>query len=236
MAKIDILGVKIDNLTEGEVFEAISTKIRHKKKFWIITPNPEFVVAAQSEPVFKKLLNNADLSIPDGLGLVWASNFLGSRPRLEKRIAGSDIVEKIIKLGPGRNWRIGVVGARVGNKEESARQLEALRSKYHGLAIESMEEREEKRSFDFVFACQGMGKQERWISENLKKIDGTIFIGIGGSLDFFSGFSKRAPIFFQKLGLEWLWRLLTKQGHIRRVYRALVLFPWLVLKKKLEMI
>ncbi|MDO8551881.1 MAG: WecB/TagA/CpsF family glycosyltransferase [bacterium] len=233
--KTEILGVKIDSLTEKEVVEAILRAIEDQKKLWIVTPNPEFVVAAQKDKFFRELLNQADLALPDGFGLVLASRLLGCKPPLKKRVSGADVVGQILRIAPAKGWRIGVAGARGGDEKEGTNLIGKLKNKYPNLQIESLEgELEGKTKYDFVFACQGMKRQEKWIWENLNKINTSIFIGVGGSLDFFSGLTPRAPLWMRKMGMEWLWRLgLRPRTHPRRVYNALVIFNWLVLRRKL---
>lgn len=85
-----------------------------------------------------------------------------------------------------------------------------------------------------MLACHGMVKQEEWILENKDKISAKLFIGIGGSLDFLTGFSTRAPQIVRKIGLEWLWRGLTKPGHFKRIWTATVVFPWLIFREKFK--
>ena len=86
--------------------------------------------------------------------------------------------------------------------------------------------------FNIVFACQGMKKQEQWIWENKDRINANVFMGVGGSLDFLSGFTKRAPLFIRQFGLEWFWRVLQKPSHLKRVWRAVFVFNWLVIKER----
>ena len=84
-----------------------------------------------------------------------------------------------------------------------------------------------------LFVAFGMGKQEKWIHENLSKMPGVkIAMGVGGSFDFISGKIKRAPLFMRQLGLEWLYRLIQQPSRIKRIFNATIKFPWLALTKK----
>jgi N-acetylglucosaminyldiphosphoundecaprenol N-acetyl-beta-D-mannosaminyltransferase len=90
-------------------------------------------------------------------------------------------------------------------------------------------------NFNIVFACHGMGIQEKWILENKNVIKTGIFMGVGGSLDFICGFTARAPLFIRKIWFEWLWRILQKPSHLKRVWNAIFVFGWIVLKEKLKL-
>jgi len=240
LQKTDILGVKIDLVSREQATKAILEKIEKEEKFWVVTPNPEFVVVAQKDKEFKNILNKADLSLPDGFGLVLASRILGVKP-LKERVSGADIVGDLLDQAAVRHWKIGIVGSRRGKKEEIKtliNKLQVLNNPYrvNKLQIEAQELTPdwERNKYDLIFACQGMGKQERWIRENHKKIDASLFMGVGGSLDFYAGFVKRAPEGIRQLGFEWAWRLTQEPAaHLKRVWIAVVIFMWLVIKKKI---
>jgi len=233
---LQILGVKVNSTELVEVLRFVRRKITQKRKFWITTPNPEFIVAAQKDSQFKKILNSADLAIPDGQGLVLASKFLGTKPGLSERVAGSDLVCKLLEEASKENWRIGIVGARRGEREEIRELINRIKQKFPGLEIEALEQTLDwsKQKFEIVFACQGMKLQEKWIFKNFKKTNASLFMGIGGALDFLSGFSKRAPQWIRNLGLEWFWRFLTRPSHLKRILIACFYFPYLVLKEKVR--
>ncbi len=233
---LQILGVKINSTSLVEVLAFVHKKIAQNEKFWIVTPNPEFIVAAQKDSQFKKILNSADLAIPDGQGLILASKFLGTKPPLSERVAGSDLVSRLLEEASKENWRIGIIGARRGNKEEIKTLVLKLKEKYPGAKIEGLENNPfwPKQKFEIIFACQGMKLQEKWIFKNFKKTNASLFMGIGGALDFLSGFSKRAPQWIRKVGFEWLWRFLTRPSHLKRILIACFYFPYLVLKEKVR--
>lgn len=233
---LQILGVKVNSTELVEVLRFVRRKITQKRKFWITTPNPEFIVAAQKDEEFQRILNSADLAIPDGYGLVLASKFLGTKPRLLERVAGVDVVEKLLKVSSKEGWRIGVIGARKGKTEEIKTLIQKLQNKYKGAKIEGLENTPfwQKKNYTIIFACQGAKLQEKWIFENFRRINASLFMGVGGSLDFLSGFTRRAPTWMRNLGLEWLWRLALKPSHLKRILVACVFFPWLVLKEKLK--
>lgn len=239
---VEILGIRIISTSTGSVLKKITDFVAKKgqnslklKPLIIFTPNPEFIVAASRDREFKEILNQADINLPDGMGLVLASRLLGQP--LRQRISGADVVEKLLAIGVERGWTVGIAGARRGVEEEADLLIQRLRERYQKLQIINLDSQKLEISppvgglkLEIVFACQGMGKQERWIMENKDKIPAAVFMGVGGSLDFLTGFAKRAPLAVRKTGLEWLWRIIQRPSHLTRVFRATVVFGWLVLK------
>jgi len=244
---VEILGIPIISTSPDQVLReltvfvakpASSEKSSGRSSFGltIFTPNPEFLVKAGEDSSFRKLLKEADINFPDGIGLVWASKILGTP--IKERISGADIVEKLLEIGNGRlGWVIGIVGARRGVLSESQELVARLEVKYPHLQFINLDEPELKiknLEFKIVMACHGMEKQEKWIWENKERIKAGIFMGVGGSLDFITGFAKRAPVWMQRIGLEWLWRGLQRPEHFKRIWKAVFVFGWLVIKEKLN--
>jgi N-acetylglucosaminyldiphosphoundecaprenol N-acetyl-beta-D-mannosaminyltransferase len=229
--RVKILGVRVDSTSITEVLKRILQRKKEGKKTVIFTPNPEFLVFAWENPWFRKVLNSADILLPDGVGLLLAAKILG-KP-LKGRVAGADLVGELLKLANEKGWRVGIVGARRGATDERKRQVEILRQKYPGAKIVCLEEtpKWEREKWDIIFACQGMGEQERWIVKNLNKIPAGVFLGAGGSLDYLTGFAPRAPLFIRKIYFEWLFRLLIQPWRWRRQLKLLK-FIKLVLKNR----
>ena len=230
---VKILGVRVNSTSTSSVLKKIRQRMAEGKKTLIFTPNPEFLVFARQNPWFREILNSADILVPDGIGLVWASRILG-KP-LKGRLAGVDLAEKLLKLADKNYWQVGIVGARRGVVSQRRQQVEILRKKYPGAKIFALEDTPgwQKKKWEIIFACQGMGEQEKWAVENLPKIKALLIIGAGGSLDFLSGFSRRAPFFIRKIGFEWFWRLFWEPWRARRQL-ALLKFIWLVILQKLH--
>ena len=233
---LQILNIGLDSTTDEKVLKFIGQKIGKEQGFFLVTPNPVFIVMSQKDKEFQEILNHADLSIPDGVGLIFAANFLGLKPSIKQRITGADLVKKILEIGQKENWKIGIVGARRGEKREVRELLSRLKRKYPRLKVEALEliKNWPRRGYQLILVAYGMGKQEKWIWENRNKAKGVGFLAIGRSLDFLTGFSQRAPEWMRELGLEWLWRLIQEPSHIKRVYLSCVVFPWLVLREKFK--
>lgn len=231
-----ILGVRINSTSTKQVLGFVAQAIEGKQASRVIfTPNAEFLVAAFKDKEFAQVLNQSDVNVPDGSGLIMLSRLVGQK--LPERVSGADLVKALLEIGNQEEWQVGIVGARRGETDEKKELFERLRIKYPKVVFTDLDNprlKVESSKFKIVFACQGMVKQEKWILENKDKIKANVFIGVGGSLDFLTGFTKRAPGWIQNAGLEWLWRGLTKPGHWKRVWTAVVVFPWLVLREKIE--
>lgn len=255
--KINILGVQIDNLTKSEVLNKVEQflindnqqpsliRANGRIQHYIVTPNPEIVVAAQKDKKFLEIINRADLAIPDGVGLVFASRYL-KRP-LPQRITGVDLMFDICKLAEQKNCSVFFLG---GKEDVAQKTAEALQKKFPHLKvagawsggtidsanlklkIENLEKINSVKP-DILFVALGAGKQEKWIAENLKQLPSVkIAMGVGGAFDFIAGKIARAPNWMRKIGLEWLWRLFLQPWRWKRILTATVKFSWIVIKNK----
>lgn len=235
---IVILGVKIDNLKKSEVLEKIKFFLKSEQQHHIVTPNPEFLVAAQKDEKFKKILNEADLAIPDGTGLVFASWL--QKDKIKQRITGADLIDDICKIAEQNLCSIYFLG---GEQDVAKKTAENLKQKFQNLMIAGTQdgmpagqtnlELIKNSSPDILLVAFGQVKQEKWIKDNLTKLPSVkIAIGVGGAFDYISGKIKRAPKIFKSLGLEWLFRLIVEPKRWRRIYNAVIKFPILVIKEK----
>lgn len=232
--KVKILGVKIDNLTMDEVLQEVEVFLTDNQQHYIVTPNPEFLVKAQKDKEFKEILNRADLAIPDGMGLIFASRFLGQP--LKGRVTGTDLMEKICQRAALRGWSVFLIGDREdGLAEETANQL---KNKYSGLKITGSSFNDvilkgvfKGTSSKILFIASGAPTQEKWIAQNLAKMPSVgLAMGVGGAFNFISGRVQRAPRFLREVGLEWFWRLFCQPRRIGRIFRAVIVFPWMVVR------
>lgn len=237
-----ILGVKIDNVTMDEAVNCIVSMIEDGGKHYVVTPNAEFLVDAQRDCKFRDVLNNADLSIPDGMGLVYASKFYGAP--LSERVAGTDLVDKLCASAAGEGWSVFFLGGRRGVGERAAG---ILQKKYPGLNICGFYEGKKEEGgdeetlgaiaevsgsvpLDILFVAYGHPDQEKWIARNLEELEVSVAIGVGGAFDFVSGAVPRAPLWMRRVGLEWLFRLYQEPWRWRRIFKAVIVFPVLVIK------
>ncbi len=231
--KKDVLGVKIDDISLDEAQGLVITWLKKGGKHYIVTPNPEFVMAAQNDPVFREILNKADLAIPDGIGLKMAN------PDLQNRVTGVDLMVKIIEYCSANGFTIGLLGG-----EENAAKIlkERLLEKYPNLKItftdsggeinnngEQISQYPEIHT-DILFVAFGQVKQEKWIANNLNKSSVKIMMGVGGAFDYLSGKVKRAPKIIRNLGLEWLFRLAMQPKRLLRYPALFAYFLKCILK------
>jgi len=231
-----ILGVPVDNVTKEEALAKIEAFIEDGRPHQMVTLNPEFIMAAQNDAQFFQVLKEADLSLPDGVGLLWAARFLGMP--LRERVAGVDTVRRIASLAAERGYRLFLLGAAEGVAEATAMRLEEENPglKIAGTYAGSPDPKEEDKIVEMVRAARphlllvayGAPQQDLWIHRNLGRLGVPVAMGVGGAFDFISGKAKRAPGWMQRLGLEWFHRLLHEPWRWRRML-ALPKFVWLVL-------
>jgi N-acetylglucosaminyldiphosphoundecaprenol N-acetyl-beta-D-mannosaminyltransferase len=228
---MDLLGVRIDNVTMTEALDKIRDFLNDGRQHYIVTVNPEFIVKAQKDEEFLEILNTADLAIPDGAGLLWAAKRL--EEPLKERVAGVDLIQRIMNNESGIRNKIFLLGGKNGVAEKIAEQWPAVVG--FSEEIDDMELFARIREYQpkILLVALGAPRQEKWIAANLSKIPSVkLAIGVGGAFDFLSGKIRRAPVFMQKIGLEWFWRLIQEPKRSPRIFKAIVIFPWLVLRSK----
>jgi N-acetylglucosaminyldiphosphoundecaprenol N-acetyl-beta-D-mannosaminyltransferase len=244
--KANILGVKIDSITVDEILQKIKGFLKSKNKYFIVTPNPEFIVLAQKDFQFRQILNYADIAVPDGAGIMLAAKIFGTP--LKQRVTGNNLVWKIADLAEQYGWSIYLLG---GRKETAAKTAKILKKIFPNLNIAGAESGGEindpkninpdlitkinQAKPDILFVALGHGKQERFIFYNLDKLKSVkLAMGVGGVFDYISGNVSRAPKWMQKIGLEWLYRLIQQPQRAPRIYNAIIVFPYLVIKYKIN--
>lgn len=238
-----ILNVKVHAVTRAQTLTLIEEFVASGQPHQLATVNPEFVITAQNDEEFRQIINNAALALPDGVGLLKAARFLKTTP-LPERVSGSDLVQRLAELSHQKGYRIYFLGAGEGVAEKAAEKLTA---KYPKLKVAgcyagspAVEENEAiiRRILptqpDILLVAYGAPKQDQWIARNLHRLQIPVCIGVGGSFDFIAGTAKRAPLWVQRLGLEWLHRLLTQPWRWRRIWNAVPRFSWLVFRRRLH--
>ena len=241
---VDMLGVSIDQITMIETLSVLEKWVgeNNNRLKQICTVNPEFVMCARKDTQFLTVLKNADLRLADGIGLVVASRLYGKQ--LPERIAGSDLVYELARQCEQHGWRLFLLGAAEGVAELAAEKLRTLypKIKIVGTFSGSPDPAEDEQlvslvnasEADVLYVAFGAPNQDKWIARNQARLSSVkLAIGVGGSLDFISGTKKRAPRFFQRLGLEWLYRLWQEPWRWRRMV-ALPKFSCLALLEALS--
>ena len=211
--KKEVLGVNFDDLTREEAAQAGAALLAEDKFHYVVTPNPEFILAAEKDREFLQVLNGADLALADGIGVVYSAKIQGTP--LKGRVTGIAFAEDMLTCLNGQGGRLYLLGAKPGVAEEAA---DNLRREYPGLKIAGVRdgyfqedgpvvEAIRESGADVVFVCLGFPKQEKWMARWGKHTGARLAIGLGGALDVFAGKVERAPESWQKLGLEWAYRL-----------------------------
>ena len=227
--RICVLNCPIDNIDVNSALKRVCCAIENKKNFQIITINPEMIINAQKNKEFFNVINSADLIIPDGIGVKIALQLKGIKIH---KIRGIDFSRELIKLSCKKGLKIGFLGA----KEEIIQKAkENILNKYKNINIAYVHNGyfdnenkiiEEIRHSDVKILLVGMGSpyQEEFIRKLKQTLNGTVMIGVGGSFDVYSGTIKEAPIFYQKLGLEWMYRTILQPERFGRIFPLLPLF------------
>jgi len=233
---VHLMGVPIHGVTTEETVGWIAHWIAEGSAHQVATVNPEFLMKAREDAQFRHVLHEAALCIPDGIGVLWAARLRGIR--LPERVAGSDLVPRLAEEAAKRGWRLFFLGAAPGVAEQAADVLErshpglSVAGCYAGSPAPEEEativDRIQCAQTDLLLVAYGAPKQDLWLARNLARTGAAVGIGVGGSFDFIAGTSRRAPRWVQRLGLEWLHRLVREPWRWRRQL-ALPLFAWLVL-------
>jgi N-acetylglucosaminyldiphosphoundecaprenol N-acetyl-beta-D-mannosaminyltransferase len=240
-ARIDILGIKIDDVTSEEALARIDQFVADGRPHLVTTVNPEFIVSAQTDAAFSQILNQADLNLADGQGLLWAARLLGVS--LRERVTGVDTLVRLAELSARKGYVIYLLGAAEGVAEAAA---QILSTRFPGLRVagtyagspapeedDAIVERIRRVQPQLLFVAYGAPSQEQWIKRNMPRLQVPVAMGVGGAFDFVSGRASRAPVWVQRLGLEWLHRLAHEPWRWRRM-TALPRFCWLLLRESVR--
>ncbi len=238
--RVHILGVPIDPATFERLLETLATWIaRGDRVYQICTASPEFVMIAQDDPDFMRVLRSADLCVADGVGLLFAARYLG-RP-LPERVTGSDGVPLIAARAAQEGWRLFLLGAGPGVAEQVAARLVErtpglqIAGTYAGSPAPDEEDdiitRINASGADILFVAYGAPRQDKWIARNRARLNVKVAMGVGGTFDFIAGIVPRAPRWMRRIALEWLYRLYKQPWRWRRMLR-LPRFVWAVIRHR----
>lgn len=242
-----ILGVRIDHVDMKTALKRATDGINPENPFVIVTPNSEIVVKANEEPRLKDFIENANMVVPDGIGLVIGSKLV--KQPLQERVTGIDLMLKLVEYAAENDKSIYFLG---GKDPVASQAAEMLKKKYPKLKVAGthhgyfkglhtgnkghteelavIEDIKAKKP-DMLFVAFGAPKQEYFIDEYKDMLGAGLLMGVGGSLDVVSGTVKRAPEIYQKIGMEWAYRLAKEPWRIKRA-GALPIFALNVLIKK----
>lgn len=229
-----ILGYGVDLLTKNEGLDFISECILENKGAQIATINPEMIEMGEKDENLGEILRNADLVIPDGVGIKLALRIRGIK---QTQVPGIEFARELINMCAENNYPVAFVGAQeevinraVENLQKETPNLNVV-YKHNGYfdneepIIDSIIEANPK----VLLVAMGVPRQEFFMEKIKSKKNDIILIGVGGSFDVWSGFTKRAPLIWQKLGLEWLYRTIKQPERFKRIFPTLPLFLFKVI-------
>jgi len=238
-----ILGLPFDAVNLSETSSLISSDIENKQRCFLSTPNLNFLVTAQSDLSFFQSVVDSNLIIADGMPIIWIAKLLGIP--LRERVAGSDLFDKLSKQKE-RNTQISVFffGGQEGIAEQASKKLNETSQAmsccgFYDPGFVSIEEMStpniiesiNNKNPDFLLLALGAAKGQAWIQENIDKINAPVISHLGAVVNFVAGNVARAPIFWQKYGLEWLWRIKQEPNLWKRYFfDGLAFFKLLVFK------
>ncbi|TAE57209.1 MAG: glycosyltransferase [Nostocales cyanobacterium] len=247
--RINICGVEIDPYNFDQVLEKIVNHCLEKgRPEYVVTPNAMHILTLQKDADFREIYKKAFLVVPDGVSLLWAAKFL--KTPLNGRVNGTDLFEKLCAIAAEKGLKVFLLGGRPGAAEKAK---EVLENRHHNLRIVGtycpeygFETRPEELGLinfkiqsaapDILFVGLGAPKQEKWIAKHYLSLKVPVSLGIGVSFELVSDMVNRAPVWMQKTGLEWLFRLLVEP---QRLWKRYILgnpaFIWLVIKQRLGM-
>lgn len=236
MKTLTLLGVQVHDVTYQETLEHIARFIAEGRSHQICTVNPEFIMTAQQDSEFKAILNAADLCVPDGVGLLWAANWIGQP--LRERVTGSDLVPLLAAAAEARQWKVFFLGAAPGVADQAAAILKRQHPNLQvvGTWPGSPQPHDDDVTLskiqaadpDIVLVAYGAPAQDKWIARNRTRLNAKVLMGVGGSFDFIAGEAERAPQWIQRLWLEWVHRLIKQPWRWRRML-AVPRFMWAII-------
>lgn len=224
-----LLGLPFNVMTMDETVADAAQIIESRTPSYFITANVDFVAQARRNERLREILFHADRAVCDGMPLVWLSRLF--RPALPERVAGADLVFRLFELAHAKKWRVYFLGS---DPQTLCDAAEILKTRYPEMlqvgqfsppftAVEAWPNAAIVDSIqaakpDLLLVAVGCPKQEYWIAEHYKKLGVPLSVGIGASLDFVSGTQVRAPLWMQKNGMEWFWRMLSHPKRLLKRY------------------
>lgn len=230
MSRMKFLNIEIDNLSMQESIDYIDKLIQNKKPSYLVTPNVDHIVKLEKDKEFMEVYDNADLILTDGMPLIWISKIL--KTPIKEKVSGSDIFPEICKLAVKKDYSIFLLGAAEGVAVKAANNL---KNKYEGLNIlgtfspsygfenDEVEIRYIIKKIseakpDILAVGLGAPKQEKFIYKYKDELNVPISLAIGASIDFEAGNINRAPLWMQRIGLEWFYRFLKEPKRMFKRY------------------
>lgn len=222
---VTIAGIRIAAIDEATALDRIESMIATRRPHLMVVVNASKLVLASEDPDLQRIIASADLVTADGMSVVWGARFLGAQ--LPGRVTGIDTMERLVERAAARGWSVFFLGAK---QEALDGAIAALETRHPGLIVVGSHHgyfagREQEIVSlvrdalpDLLFVAMGSPAQERFLASNLEAMDVPFSLGVGGSLDHVAGISRRAPVWMQRAGLEWLHRFASEPRRLWRRY------------------
>ncbi|WHY71628.1 WecB/TagA/CpsF family glycosyltransferase [Fictibacillus enclensis] len=237
---VNILGINFINTTVKQFVHTLGTHIENREKTFVVTANPEIVMDARKNETLMNIIQGADYVTADGIGIVKSAGLLGVP--LPERVPGFDVTMRLLKLANKKGLSVYLLGGKDRVVEKAADRIKSdfpnvkIAGYHHGyfdLADDQIMKTVESTKPDIILVALGAPRQEQWISKSMPSFDHGIFIGVGGTFDVIAGEAKRAPEIWQKMNLEWFYRLVRQPSRWKR-QMALPQFAFKILQQKLQ--
>jgi len=243
MKRVKICDIPVDVLTMDQTVEIIDQAISERKTIHHVVINAAKLVNAQKDKALKQSITDCDIINADGQAIVWASRFLNVP--LPERVAGIDLMDELVRLSDRKNYKVFLLGA----KEEIVQKVAGIyRQKYGNDIIAGYRNGYFKKDeelqvaqqiaaskADILFVAMSSPKKEIFLNTYKKEINMPFIMGVGGSFDVVAGFVKRAPVWMQKTGLEWFFRVIQEP---KRMWKRYLVgnseFIYLIMKEKFK--
>lgn len=239
-----LFGYPVHLFSQSQALDWAEQVVANGQSCHVVTLNPEMIMQGEQNPAFGKVLKSANLALPDGAGLVWALRKYG---HTVNRLPGIEFSEALLQRAAQDGRPVAMIGATAPVLETAVANLEA---KYPGLQVAYAQHGFFPAADDariakecaavqprVVLVALGVPRQELWIAHYREQFPGAVLVGIGGSLDVWSGMIRRAPALFRAMNLEWFYRIASqpfgKQGRLKRTYKTLPMFVVKVLLSKM---
>jgi N-acetylglucosaminyldiphosphoundecaprenol N-acetyl-beta-D-mannosaminyltransferase len=241
-SKLRILNLEISTKSENQLLDEILLKVEQNEKYLIHHVNPHILLLSQKNKKLEEALNKFSELFYDGIGIFLASKFLYGKNGIKNRMTGTDFYPKLLSMASQNHLKLFLLG---GTNEATKKIEKIISKKFPGISLVENFSREtgitpgliKSINTDILFVGLGSPKQEIWCADNFEIINSKLIICVGSGIDYLSGVYKRAPRFFQVIGMEWLWRLIYDPKRLAKRYLlGNFIYIFKIIKQKMGMI
>jgi N-acetylglucosaminyldiphosphoundecaprenol N-acetyl-beta-D-mannosaminyltransferase len=236
---VNIFGVPFSQMNMADTVKFLTEAVHSRKPHQVITANPIMVMSALNSADYMAMMKRAELIVPDGTGVVWAASYVGNP--VAERVPGIELIHKLFAVGEQQGWKVYLLGTAPDVIREAGLRIAKQYPKLDIVGVRDgffgpdqdagVVEDIRQAAPDLLLVGRSVEGQEPWIDRYKQLLEVPVVIGVGGSFDVISGKAKRAPVLFQKLRLEWFYRLLKEPKRYKRML-ALPKFAVKVIREK----